>query len=67
MESSQEIEQLFYFRRIPLANLFSNAGKRKGKEDDRHLWPEVARILQEIRPNWFLVEMLLGTYLWGTR
>ncbi|MDT2261626.1 DNA cytosine methyltransferase [Paenibacillus larvae] len=31
-------------------------GSEKGKEDDRHLWPEVARILQEIRPNWFLGE-----------
>ncbi|WP_244944323.1 DNA cytosine methyltransferase [Paenibacillus polymyxa] len=39
---------------------FSNAGKRKGTEDDRHLWPEVARILREIRPRWFIGENVAG-------
>ena len=39
---------------------FSLAGKRQGKEDDRHLWPEVARLLSEIRPRWFIGENVAG-------
>ncbi|TQS00070.1 DNA cytosine methyltransferase [Paenibacillus ottowii] len=39
---------------------FSNAGQRKGEADDRHLWPEVSRILQEIRPPWFVGENVAG-------
>lgn len=39
---------------------FSTAGNRKGENDDRHLWPEVKRILQEIRPTWFIGENVAG-------
>lgn len=39
---------------------FSLAGERKGEEDDRHLWPEVKRLLQEIRPTWFVGENVAG-------
>jgi DNA (cytosine-5)-methyltransferase 1 len=31
---------------------YSNAGKRKGKEDERHLWPEMLRAIKEIQPGW---------------
>ncbi|WP_336774241.1 DNA cytosine methyltransferase [Paenibacillus sp. MMO-58] len=39
---------------------FSHAGKRKGKEDDRHLWPEVRRLIETIRPRWFVGENVAG-------
>jgi len=39
---------------------FSVAGQRRGEEDDRHLWPEVARLLSEVRPRWFIGENVAG-------
>ena len=38
----------------------SVAGKRGGSADKRHLWPEVARILCAIEPEWFLGENVPG-------
>lgn len=44
---------------------YSMAGKRLGKEDERHLWPEMLRAIREIQPRWVVGENVLGLVNWS--
>jgi DNA (cytosine-5)-methyltransferase 1 len=44
---------------------YSLAGKRKGKEDERHLWPSMCRAIKEIQPRWIVGENVHGIINWS--
>jgi DNA (cytosine-5)-methyltransferase 1 len=43
---------------------YSIAGARKGRNDDRHLWPEMRRAIKEIQPCWVVPENVPGIIDW---
>jgi len=44
---------------------YSTAGLRKGKADERHLFPEMLRAIKEIKPRWIIGENVRGLVSWG--
>ena len=44
---------------------FSAAGLRKGTEDERHLWPQMLRIIREVSPSYVVGENVRGLLNWS--
>lgn len=44
---------------------YSLAGKRKGNQDDRHLWPFMLAAIKSIQPRWVVGENVLGLINWS--
>ncbi len=44
---------------------YSTAGKRLGKNDERHLWPQMLRVIQEIAPTYIVGENVRGIVNWN--
>ena len=44
---------------------YSIAGKQQGKDDERHLWPEMLRAIKEIQPRWIVGENVLNLVNWN--
>lgn len=44
---------------------YSVAGKRLGKDDERHLWPEMLRAIREIEPTFVVGENVRGLINWS--
>lgn len=43
---------------------YSSAGLRKGTDDERHLWPEMLRVIREVAPRWVVGENVFGIVTW---
>jgi DNA (cytosine-5)-methyltransferase 1 len=44
---------------------YSTAGKRLGKEDERHLWPQMLRVIREVAPRYVVGENVRGLTNWN--
>lgn len=66
----RELDATDYYGRIDVltggfpCQPYSLAGKRKGREDERHLWPEMCRVIRECAPRYVVGENVRGLVGW---
>lgn len=53
-------EQLMSSQADSLASLFPTLGEGGGQADERYLWPEMLRVIGEVRPTWVIGENVAG-------
>jgi DNA (cytosine-5)-methyltransferase 1 len=44
---------------------FSVAGRRRGTDDDRYLWPAMLAVIHNVRPDWIIAENVRGLATWN--
>src|SRR3990167_601140 len=63
-EQNEEQEMVILTGGFP-CQPFSQAGRRQGTSDDRYKWPDMLRVIQNVKPDWVIAENVRGLVTWS--